>query len=523
MNCIRCTAFILVLAYGVVHAADIDSSEILFDDTKIHTYAVQFYYAGWQDSLEYYKSLPDEEYIPARFVCRLSATDSIVLDSIGVRYKGNSSYTYAANSRKKPFKFSFGKYKDGQKFFGIKKLNFSNGAKDPTMMREKISYDIISRYMKSPRTAFATITLEGECIGLYTQIEQVDKTFLNRHFSNDGGNLYKSSDDGSTLLYKGANQSTYQTEYELKTNESDNDWSYFIDFIDKLNNTANDDFISVMNTIMDLDNSCRYLAVNMVLSNFDSYTGSGRNFYIYDEPSTDVFTLIPWDLNLSFGAYANTWNVTTVNIVTVPNVAQRPLNKRILENDSLRQVYLGYIRSMIASYASVDSVTVLANRYKQLIDSCVMADSNKLHSYDDFVKNVDADVSVLDNMSRVTIPGLISFCKKRADALRTQLDLYLPVKNPINVVVKRAYLVCSSYGIPHTVTLQYCLYKQENNVSIEIRNLMGKKIFSQSNLEKSSGTHQLRWNTLAVTPGYYIAVLHTGDKNEYRTKIVVTR
>lgn len=523
MNCIRCTVFILILACGSVRAAGIDSSEILFDDTKIHTYALQFYCTHWQDSLAYYKSLPDEEYIPARFVYRLGATDSIVLDSIGVRYKGNSSYTYAANSPKKPFKFSFDKYKDAQTFFGIKKLNFSNGAKDPTMMREKISYAIMSRYMKTPRAAFATITIEGERIGLYTQIEQVDKTFLKRHFGNNNGNLYKSSDDGSTLLYKGANQSAYQTEYALKTNESEGNWSDFIDCIYKLNNAENNGLYSAMNNSMDLDNSCRYLALNMVLSNFDSYTGSGRNFYVYKEPSTSVFTLIPWDLNLSFGAYANTWNVTTVNVVSVPNAAQRPLNKRVLENDSLRLVYLGYIRSMIATYASVDSVTVLANQYKQLIDSCALADSNKLHSYDDFVKNVDADVSVLDNMSRVTIPGLISFCKKRADALRTQLDLYLSVKNPKNSLSKHAYLVCSTYGIPHTVTLRYCLFKQEKNVSIEIQNLMGKKIFSAGNLDKSLGTHIVRWNTQAAVPGYYIAVLHTGDKNEYRTKIVVTR
>jgi len=72
---------------------------------------------------------------------------------VGVRYKGNSSYAFAGKSPKKPFKFSFDKYIDDRRFFGIKKLNFSNGANYPTMTREKISYDILARYMAAPRAA----------------------------------------------------------------------------------------------------------------------------------------------------------------------------------------------------------------------------------------------------------------------------------------------------------------------------------------------------------------------------------
>jgi spore coat protein CotH len=128
----------MLLACGV-YATSIDSSGIIFNDSRIHAYELRFYYADWEDSLKYYKNLPDEEYIPARFVYRRGPGDSIVLDSIGVRYKGNSSYNFATSSPKKPFKFSFDKYRAGRTFFGVKKLNFSNGAKDPTMIYARAS------------------------------------------------------------------------------------------------------------------------------------------------------------------------------------------------------------------------------------------------------------------------------------------------------------------------------------------------------------------------------------------------
>ena len=43
---------------------------------------------------------------------------------------------------KKSFKIDFNKFISGQNYDGLKKLNFSNGFKDPTCMREKLFFDV---------------------------------------------------------------------------------------------------------------------------------------------------------------------------------------------------------------------------------------------------------------------------------------------------------------------------------------------------------------------------------------------
>jgi len=144
---------------------DVDSSAIIFDDTRIHDYELHFYISNWADSLTYYYE-HGEEYMPAQLTYEGQA-----LDSIGVRYKGNSSYMMARRTPKKPFKFKFDKYKKSQTFFDIKELNFSNCVKDPSFMREKIGYDIVRRYVPAPRAAYANIYIEGELIGFYVQVE----------------------------------------------------------------------------------------------------------------------------------------------------------------------------------------------------------------------------------------------------------------------------------------------------------------------------------------------------------------
>ncbi|HMA65385.1 MAG TPA: CotH kinase family protein [Chitinispirillaceae bacterium] len=475
----------LLIAGFTMSSAAIDSTAIIFDDEKVHEYHLHFYTDNWQDSLEYYKD-NGEQYIPARFVY-VNGNDSVILDSVGVRYKGNSSYSLSSKTSKKPFKFKFDEYRS-QNFFGVDKLNFSNAVKDPTQMREKLAYDIIGQYMPASRAAFAKIYVDGEMIGLYTQVEQVDKKFLKRKFVSNRYNLYKSSDNGAPLNYTTANQDDYAAFYELQTNEKINDWSALIQFIDKLNNTDSSEFVSVAGTMLDIDNCLRYLAFNMALSNFDSYTGSGRNYYLYDDSSSAKFKLIPWDLNFAFGIYTNGWNVTTVDATVLNNFEQRPLMKQLLTNDSLKQVYLSYIKQMIEGPASLSAVSEKIDKYKALIDPVVAVDSNSLNTYAQFLTNVDSDISIAEGPGKVTLPGLRSFLTKRIDNLKKQLDNYLPVKQQGFAAKHRETIAVQASRTAGETVLSVRYHLSENNsATITVFNAQGAKVLSFSDNKSGKG------------------------------------
>jgi hypothetical protein len=391
-----------------------DSSNVVFNDTIIHRFNLHFYTPNWQDSLKHYFEDLDKEYFPAR----LTFDDSVVLDSIGVRYKGNSSYTLSRNTIKKPIKFSFNKYHDNQTLYGLHRMNLHNSVSDPSFMREAIGYKIVGHYLPAPRTAYANLYVEGELIGIYVMVEQIDKIFIQKYFENNAYNLYKAGSDGAALTYLGDDQEEYEDLYKLKTNESENDWSRFIEMLDRLNNTSRRNFVDTMNHWLNLDWCLRLLAFNMVISNFDSYTGSGRNFYFYDNMQNNQFHVIPWDLNESFGVYTGGWDVLTQDLTNISNLNLRPLNRRLLENDSLQQLYLDYIEQMSAGPACYDSVAAMADRIYPLIDSCVQADTNKLYTYQNFVDNIESDVYV--DLRRL-IPGIKSFSRARNENIALQL------------------------------------------------------------------------------------------------------
>jgi len=482
-----------------------DASAIIFDDTRVHNYELHFYISNWADSLAYYHD-HGEQYLPAQLTY-----EGQVLDSIGVRYKGNSSYNGSRRTPKKPFKFKFDKYKKSQTLFGMKELNFSNCFKDPSFMREKIGYDIIRKYVPAPRATYANISIDGTLIGFYVQVEQVDKAFLARHFINKTDNLYKASDKGSNLAYLGPEKSKYELGLELKTNEDLADWSGLTTMLEKLQNTPSAVFQDTMANYLNLDQCCRLLAFNMVLSNFDSYTGSGRNFYLYDDSLSGQFQMIPWDLNETFGGYINNWNIFTVDIVNVPNLPQRPLSRRIIQDESLRQIYLSYIQDMMLGPASLDSVSLIAEKLKRLIDPFVQADKNKLYSYQNFLTNIETDVVVEMNMP---VPGIKSFSKRRNDNLKNQLAKYLPTGVSSENSAIPTFELHQNYPNPFNAntTIHFSLAR-ETFIKLEIFNIQGQRVKTLFAGRLAAGQHKLNWQAIDMPSGIYYGSLKAESGN----------
>ena len=412
----------LIMGIGEIIAQE-DSSNVIFDDSKVHEYTLTFYDTDYATKLEanYFN---DAGYLPAKF-----SDGTITLDSVGVRYKGNSSYNAASSSPKKPLKIKFNEFISGQKYYGIKVLNFSNGYGDPTFLREKIAYDISSKYIPSPRSSFAAITIGSDYIGLYTQIEQVNEQFLNRVYQDKTLNLYKASDAGASLVYSDNNPNSYASEMELKTNEDLNDWSGMVSFLKYINNTDNESFCSTYSQYMNPDNVAPFLAFMMVMSHFDSYIGSGRNFYLTQMNAAGYMSFVPWDLNLTFGGYPNGWDVYKQSAITTSNIDQRPLFKKLMGCEEFKYKYLAYIKRMITTDASEESIQKAIDKHVSIIQPFVEADNNKFFSLSDFTTNLNSKLRT----SSGSIPGLTEFSTNRNTFLLSEIEGILPEEYELSI------------------------------------------------------------------------------------------
>ncbi|TWU03414.1 lamin tail domain-containing protein [Neorhodopirellula pilleata] len=420
-----------------------DEAAAFFDDTYVHEVSITFEDDDWYNTLfTSHDTDVDDPYFVADFVA-----DGIAIDGVGVRFKGNSSFS--GTGVKKSIKIDFNEFED-LTFLGLKKLNLNNNFNDPTMLREKLFYDYASNFVEGVgRAVFTRVTINGEFYGLYTAVEQIDSTFTQSRFGDEeDGNLYKgtASDDavledpradfGSDLTYLGTDQADYEDFYDLKTNEAANDYSQLIEFIDVLNNTPSGELADAIEPLLDVDSTLTSLALNNLFVNLDSYIGAAHNYYVYDRDDTGQFTHIFWDVNESFGTFTqfvdrgqdpveiDPFWLPTGTAMGPPGTPvedeSRPLAESLWAVDQYSTDYLRDLAQMLEDGFDVTSATARINELANLIRDDVTADPNKQYTAAQFEQNLTNDVSD----GRRTIYGLTSFIEDRSTFLASALSQY---------------------------------------------------------------------------------------------------
>ncbi len=361
------------------------------------------------------------------------ASGTYVFNEVGVRLKGNSSYGHPGN--KKSFKIDFNKYVNGQNYDGLKKLNFSNGFKDPSLIREKIFFDLCQdAEVAAPRANFANVYFNDILWGFYTVIEQIDDQFLDWKILDDDGNLFKAGsnfgggpggggDAEADLKYYGPDQADYEDRYELKSNESENDWTDLIAFTDFINNSSNEDFENNINDHLELQEYLRSAALDNLFSNLDSYTNSARNYYIYHNLTSDKWEWIKWDGNESFGSYGGgpgLGDMTTLALNYHSN--NRPLLENIFESELLYAQYESEMCFLLTNFFNPNYMHPHIDDIKSIVQASVYADENKMYSDDDFDTIIDSNISGGGGPGGNTTYGLKPFISQKHDYATGQLD-----------------------------------------------------------------------------------------------------
>lgn len=409
------------------------SGDVVFGTDQVTEIRITFNQVGFWDSLVANYSTETDMMAVAMDI--IDNTGSHHLDSIAIRLKGNSSYGHPGN--KKSFKVDFNDYVSGQKYDGMKKLNFNNGFKDPTFMREKIFMDMCrAAGIPAPRVNYCNVYFNDVFWGFYSFIEQVDKEFIQSNFANDDGNLFKAGDGfGSNpvfadLIDYGTLQSAYDLRYELKTNETVNDWSDLIEFIGFINNSTNTDFGNNLGTQINKTPFLRSVATDILFSNLDSYQNSARNYYVYHDLYFDRWEWIKWDGNEAFGTYSGGPGLGDLTQLA-PNyvAANRPLIQNMFNNSTLYSEYLLELCWIMDQYFNNSYLDPKIDAVKSLIQTHVYADNLKQYSNAQFDQNTETNISVSGGMGTQTIYGLKSFINSRYSYLQNVVDCSLGIEN----------------------------------------------------------------------------------------------
>ena len=236
--------------------------------------------------------------------------------NVGVRYKGNSSLTsgWRSSTEKLPLKLDFDEFEgehpesENQRFYGFKQLSLANGFSDESFLRDAATSQILEEAgLPVAKTAFYEIILDyGEgpvSLGLYTVIEVVDDTVVNRYFGSNDGNIYEA--EGSAASFSAATYEQIGQSFQ-KENNSDSDWSDIEALFDVLHSDLRTSdpaaWRAELESIFDVDGFLEWLAIAAVIQHWDAYGNMSHNYYLYNDPETGQLTWISWDHNMAMSA-----------------------------------------------------------------------------------------------------------------------------------------------------------------------------------------------------------------------------
>ena len=372
-------------------------------DVGVRNIDIYFSQTNWDDSLDIYYANGLSERLVA---------DSIVIDgemdeNVGIKYKGISSY-FLANV-KNPMNIKLDYINNGQSIDGYNVLKLSNGFRDPSFIREVLSYEMARQYMPSPKATFAKVTVNGTLIGLYTCVQSIDDDFTNENFYERKGPFFKVDITGTSIpgcfgplgiLEYYSDTNCYQRAYEM---ESTNDWTQLGYFLDTLNNH----FTEVEN-VMDIDRTLWMMAFENLIIGLDGPINSiPHNFYLFKD-NNGRFSPLLWDMNMAFGTFTSglpspvtNANLQELDIFHNINDASNKLTTQIFSSDRYKRMYVAHMRTILNEQFVNDNYSTRALQLQQLIDADVNADPNTFYSYTEFIDNTSTSVANIIGISEL--------------------------------------------------------------------------------------------------------------------------
>ncbi len=396
-------------------------SQNFYDLNTIQKIEVQFSQSDWDYQLDVLK-MGTDKYLMADWV----KINGVEYDSVGIKYKGSSSYD--SSYKKNAFHFELNNKKD-QSYQGYVDIKLGNSYSDPSMIREVLAYNILKKYMDCPSANFAELYINGKYMGIYSNAESINKKFCSDKFYSSNNTFIKCNPNltpgptvKSNLKYISADSSLYKPYYEKK---SKNGWNELVTLCDTISN-----FPARVSSVIDIDKAIWMLAFNNLLINLDSYNGAfAQNYYLYKD-NNGLFNPIVWDLNMAFGGFPFAGSPNNgMGTLSISNMQQLspfyhdthtdwPLINAVMQNPRFKRMYTAHLRTIVKDFFTNNEYVTLASQMQNLIDSKVQSDSNKFYSYSQFKTAMTTNV----NVGSYSVPGISTLMDTRVTYLKSTTD-----------------------------------------------------------------------------------------------------
>ncbi len=316
---------------------------------------------------------PPEDIFP--FYSATVSVDGETLEQVGVRKKG---FLGSLSDKKPSLKIRFDKFVDGQLLGGVlKRLTLNNVQQDRSRLNTCMTYKVFADAgLPSPRCNFARVHINGADYGLFVHVESIKRAFLEHNFGAAEGNLYEGTISDFQAGWRGT--------FEKKNNEEEADWSDIDAVVDALEDSSPEG-LEALGEVVDLDGFLSFWALEVLVGQWDGYTGNRNNYYVY-RPVGGRFSFIPWGPDSSFAPIDNPFDP---QVYPQSVMAQSALPHRLYGEAEYRAAYVERLRELLDTVwdesdllAEIDRMAAIVQTHA-LVESrlAAQADTSRLRDF----------------------------------------------------------------------------------------------------------------------------------------------
>ncbi len=268
----------------------IDPSSSYFDESVMHEVRITLDAADWESLRRQDRSVIEmfsdgcmDAPWPSPFTWfNADVTfDDVALPGSAVRKKGLlGSLSYERPS----FRIDTDRNDGGQELGGLSALALNNNNQDPSALRSCLTYAVFREAgVLTPRCALAHVMVNGEDLGLYSHVEQVDPDFIRRGRGEAPESLY----EGTLSDFREGWLSTFDAEIDGADGDD-------LDALADALTVADDALFAALEPLLDLDQFFLFWAAESLTGHWDGYTYNTNNFFVFRDGVDQKLRFVPW-------------------------------------------------------------------------------------------------------------------------------------------------------------------------------------------------------------------------------------
>ncbi|MBT8491479.1 MAG: CotH kinase family protein [Deltaproteobacteria bacterium] len=387
-----------------------DPSEVLFDPGRIVEIDITLADSDWQALREQTRTIDallgddcqSEPFgSPFTYFEGDVTIDGELFAQVGVRKKG---FFGSLSDIKPSLKIKLDEYVEGQELYGYERLTLNNNRQDPARIKQCLSYQLFAAAgVPAPRCNFARVTVNGEDLGLYANVETVKKRFLRRYYEDEDGMLF----EGTLSDFREGWSGTL----EPKTNELEPDFARPDELTAILASANDSELIEALEPVVDLDLFYSFWAMEAFVAHGDGYAGNTNNYFLYVDPDDQRIDFVPWGVDSTFNQFA----VQGPGGAPAASVyVNGVLAKRLYQIPAGRARYFERLEELLEQVWDESALLAEIDRMESLIEA--VAADDPLHAARILADDIDA---------------VRDFVEERRDLFQAEIDVPPELDQPL--------------------------------------------------------------------------------------------